>query len=231
MTDTRGGGRRVRMPNRIREIRRARGISMETLGDAVGMHFTTISKIEKSQRGCAMETLADIARVLRVTTDELLGREDTQAQIANPSEDEEGTGQPPGAKHLAAARMRTEVNDVADVVAMLPGLDDRDATMAAAIAFGLPTWMERGRIEHDLGDRVAAALGTADAAMTGRNPTMYRITAAGDAITAILLGASLTGPWSGEETIGMLEQAMTLHPTQRDAYGLLIHLQKAKRRH
>lgn len=233
MTDTKGGGRRTRIPNRIREIRQARGISMKALGDAVGVHFTTIGKIEKSQRGCATETLGDIARVLQVTTDELLGRITGPVSITTSTGggiEDVGGRRPDGPRSLAASVMRNEVHDVADVVAMLPGLQDRDATLAAAIAFGLPGWIERTRVGYELGDRVAAALKAIDEAMDGANDTMYRITAARDAIAAVVLGASLAGPWSGDATIGMLEQAMALHPAQRDAYGLLIHMQRAAKR-
>lgn len=60
-------------PNRIREVRQAKGMTMQELGEKAGMHYTTVAKLEKSQRGLKLSYLAAIANALGVKPVELVG--------------------------------------------------------------------------------------------------------------------------------------------------------------
>jgi len=60
-------------PNRIREVRKERGMTLEELGEKAGMHYTTVAKLEKSQRGLKLAYLAAIANALNVEPRDLLG--------------------------------------------------------------------------------------------------------------------------------------------------------------
>lgn len=64
--------------NRVREVRKQQGLTMEDLAERVGkylekpVHFTTIAKIERSQRGLSGEMLRAIADSLGVPPDQLV---------------------------------------------------------------------------------------------------------------------------------------------------------------
>lgn len=60
-------------PNRIREVRKQRGMTMQELGEKAGMHYTTVAKIERSQRGLKLNYLAAIAAALGVKPIDLIG--------------------------------------------------------------------------------------------------------------------------------------------------------------
>lgn len=62
-------------PNRIREIRKERGMTLQDLGEKAGMHYTTVAKLERSQRGLKLAYLAAIATALGVAPRDLLGAE------------------------------------------------------------------------------------------------------------------------------------------------------------
>src|SRR3954468_5780695 len=65
-------------PNKVREVRKEKGLTMEELGERAGavlgkaVHFTTIAKIERSQRGLSGELLHAIAQALDVAPAELV---------------------------------------------------------------------------------------------------------------------------------------------------------------
>lgn len=63
--------------SRIRQLRMAAGLSMEELARRVGdgTHFTTISKIERSQRTISLDWIIKIAAALNVAPAELLRKE------------------------------------------------------------------------------------------------------------------------------------------------------------
>ena len=52
------------MENRIKELRKKRGLSQEQLGDAIGSHFTTIAKLEKGEQRLSLEYMYPIAEAL-----------------------------------------------------------------------------------------------------------------------------------------------------------------------
>lgn len=73
--------------NRIREIRKQRGLSLEALAAKVGevagksIHFTTIAKFERSQRQLSGEMLANIAQALDVSPEKLVSEVPTQIPV------------------------------------------------------------------------------------------------------------------------------------------------------
>lgn len=56
---------------RVRETRKARGMSMRELARCVGMSHVAIQRIEHSTRGPRLQTAVAIAYVLGVSIDEL----------------------------------------------------------------------------------------------------------------------------------------------------------------
>lgn len=61
-------------PNRIRELRKARGITMEQLGADMSPEITlaTVQKLETGQMGLTLDYINDIARVLGVAPQEII---------------------------------------------------------------------------------------------------------------------------------------------------------------
>lgn len=57
---------------RIRKIRKARGLSQEKLAERVGISVTHMSHIETANTKMSLSTFAELATVLEVRTDELL---------------------------------------------------------------------------------------------------------------------------------------------------------------
>lgn len=56
----------------LRKRRASAGLSQEALGKASGMHFTEISRLERSERDPRLATIVKLARALNVSTSELL---------------------------------------------------------------------------------------------------------------------------------------------------------------
>ena len=70
---------------RIRKIRKARGLSQEKLAEKVGISTTHMSHIETANTKMSLPTFSEIASALEVRTDELLydnRPEDRNASIA-----------------------------------------------------------------------------------------------------------------------------------------------------
>lgn len=63
---------------RVFELRKARGISQERLGKAVGLSRKAISTIESGARSTTIEKLIALARYFGVSTDYLLGLKDAE---------------------------------------------------------------------------------------------------------------------------------------------------------
>ena len=57
---------------RVRELRRAAGLSQEQLAERAGLHRTYIGGIERGERNVGVLNLVQIARALRVRPSELL---------------------------------------------------------------------------------------------------------------------------------------------------------------
>jgi transcriptional regulator with XRE-family HTH domain len=56
----------------LRELRLARELSQEALGDAAGLHMTEISRLERGRREPRLGTIVRLARALGVPASELL---------------------------------------------------------------------------------------------------------------------------------------------------------------
>ena len=62
-----------RVKNNVRDLRKARGLTQEQLAERVGVHFTTIAKLERAERGLSMDMLAALSRALGVAPIEIIG--------------------------------------------------------------------------------------------------------------------------------------------------------------
>lgn len=56
---------------KLATIRKQKGFTQESLGDAVDMHYTYISLIERGQRKATITTVFRIARALKIDIKEL----------------------------------------------------------------------------------------------------------------------------------------------------------------
>ena len=61
---------------RIAELRREKGVTQQTLAEAVGLKKQAINMIENGQRACSIEVLYEIASYFNVSSDYLLGLSD-----------------------------------------------------------------------------------------------------------------------------------------------------------
>lgn len=61
------------MANRIKELRKSRGMNQEALASYMGVSQQTISKIERNTDSLSMDILIRLAEYFNVTTDYLLG--------------------------------------------------------------------------------------------------------------------------------------------------------------
>jgi transcriptional regulator with XRE-family HTH domain len=61
----------VQFGERVREVRRARGLSQEELAFKAGMHRTPLGGIERGERNPALKNIAAIAKALGLTLSEL----------------------------------------------------------------------------------------------------------------------------------------------------------------
>jgi transcriptional regulator with XRE-family HTH domain len=57
---------RTAFGNRIRDLRRARGFSQESLADEVGLHRTYIGAIERGEQNVSIDNIAKLAKALKV---------------------------------------------------------------------------------------------------------------------------------------------------------------------
>ena len=62
--------------DRLRELRTEKGLTQQELGDAIGLHGMSISGYERGVKRPSFEALDNIADVLNVSIDYLLGRSD-----------------------------------------------------------------------------------------------------------------------------------------------------------
>lgn len=77
-SDNNGG---VAMENRIRELRKSKGMNQDTLASFVGVSQQTISKIERDMNSMSIDILVQIAKHFNVTTDYLLGISDEKRNL------------------------------------------------------------------------------------------------------------------------------------------------------
>jgi transcriptional regulator with XRE-family HTH domain len=60
-----------RLGTRVRELREARGLTQEALGERAGISWHYVSSIERARKGATTETLAALAAALDLTLSEL----------------------------------------------------------------------------------------------------------------------------------------------------------------
>ena len=60
-----------KLGKRIRRARKDKKISQEELADRVGLHYTTISRIERGISNPPVQTISKIARALKVSLSDL----------------------------------------------------------------------------------------------------------------------------------------------------------------
>lgn len=66
---------------RIRELRKARGLSQEELGWKSDLHYTHIGSIERGEKNSSVETLVKVARGLNVKINDLFDFPSTQVNL------------------------------------------------------------------------------------------------------------------------------------------------------
>ena len=66
---------------RVFELRKQRGLKQKELGEAVGLSYKSISTIESGTNSTTIEKLVALADFFQVSTDYLLGKETSFAQI------------------------------------------------------------------------------------------------------------------------------------------------------
>lgn len=71
------------MGNRIRELRRAKGLTMKQLGEVLGVAESTISHYETGRRQLDNETLLRLGEFFEVSVGYLLGVEDAKPPVLN----------------------------------------------------------------------------------------------------------------------------------------------------
>jgi transcriptional regulator with XRE-family HTH domain len=73
-------------PNRIRELRKARGMTQRDVADAVGSKENTIGRFETGERPIDMPWMQKIARALGVAVGDLLNADDNPNAARNEAE-------------------------------------------------------------------------------------------------------------------------------------------------
>ena len=73
---------------KLRELRKARGMSMKELGEALGCSESTISLYENGKREPSFETLLKMGELFGVTVDYLLGNESDPAANGEVTDDD-----------------------------------------------------------------------------------------------------------------------------------------------
>ncbi len=62
----------VRFGQRLREVRKGRGISQEKLAELAGLHRTYVSSVERGERNISLLNIESLARALGVKMAELM---------------------------------------------------------------------------------------------------------------------------------------------------------------
>lgn len=70
------------LPNRIRELRKAKDWKLEELADRVGISVTFMSDLERGVRDLGFVWLKRVAKALRVKPGDLLNAEDNSASLS-----------------------------------------------------------------------------------------------------------------------------------------------------
>lgn len=71
----------TRMKSRLRQLRKIRMITTRELGEATGIHHSTITKCERGDRALTLEQAIKLADYFRVTVDFLLYRDNNKNDL------------------------------------------------------------------------------------------------------------------------------------------------------
>ena len=77
---------------RLRSLRQAKGWTLDELARRSNIGASTISRIETGHRRLAIDNLADLARALETTVDELLGDDNDDDVVIRPIRNKSGNG-------------------------------------------------------------------------------------------------------------------------------------------
>ena len=77
---------------RLRTLRQARGWTLDDLASRANIGASTISRIETGHRRLAVDNLADLARALETTVDELVADESEEEVVIRPVRSHAGNG-------------------------------------------------------------------------------------------------------------------------------------------
>jgi transcriptional regulator with XRE-family HTH domain len=72
---------------KIREIRKSKGMSQEQLGEIADFHFSYIGRIERGQKNISLENLAKIATALNVEINQLFHYPRELAELSDKNEE------------------------------------------------------------------------------------------------------------------------------------------------
>ncbi len=67
--------------NRIKELRKKHGLSQQGLADILHVHQTAVSQWENDKTAPDLDNLQQMAKLFNVSTDYILGQEETQSSI------------------------------------------------------------------------------------------------------------------------------------------------------
>ncbi|MET0303449.1 MAG: helix-turn-helix domain-containing protein [Microbacteriaceae bacterium] len=147
---------------RLRELRRRRDLSLETLGERTGISPSTLSRLESGKRRAQLDLLLPIARALDASLDEIVGAADRDPRVHRRSRRSNGIvvtplSRPGASTHVAHIRYSAtpgapsqRVHEGRDWVYVLSGrlrllLGDQDLVLepgeAAEFATTTPHWM------------------------------------------------------------------------------------------
>lgn len=74
---------------RIRKLRKARGMTQESLSEKIGVNASYLSRVERGEKGCSVDMFVNLSDVFSVTLDYLIlgksapGTADIKAEICD----------------------------------------------------------------------------------------------------------------------------------------------------
>jgi transcriptional regulator with XRE-family HTH domain len=66
---------------KIKDLRKEKGINQQEIADLIGMHRSNYSKIENGQRELSVSALSNIASFFDLSTDQLMGEPDFPSEV------------------------------------------------------------------------------------------------------------------------------------------------------
>lgn len=115
------------MPNFLKRLRKARGVTLKQLSQESGFGVSTINNFENGRTGVSPEFLAEMARILKVSVEEIVGAGGSvSARVREDPPDDAG--------RAAAFELVFEKMPLIDLMNQIMGLvNDRTETRAQSI--------------------------------------------------------------------------------------------------